>query len=84
MKYQYQPLSKTSAIIEINPETDIEIKLLKDIDRSNPDHEFTLHYYYESALQSRNGAAVLLSIDRFIQYPTKGVISFKVVTGLGG
>nr|WP_315419663.1 hypothetical protein [uncultured Pedobacter sp.] len=84
MKYQFQPLSKTSAIIEIIPETDIEIKLLKDIDRSDPDHEFTLHYHYERALLSRYKTAELLSIDRFIQYPIKVVISFTVVTGLGG
>ncbi|WP_158826921.1 hypothetical protein [Mucilaginibacter lacusdianchii] len=83
MNYRYEPVSQTKAVIELIPVTDQEKTLLKQLNINNPEHEMTFHYYFEKGLQSRNVSAVLLGIDKMIEPPTKALVSFEVVIGLG-
>jgi len=82
MKYLYQALSKTSAVIELAPETETEKKLLQDFDRSDPDQD-ALYHYYQKGLELNNKSAMRLSINRFIRFPSKAAISFDIMAGLG-
>jgi hypothetical protein len=82
MKYSYNAVSQTLAIIELIPESDQDKILLNTLNIKNPDHEMTFHHHFEKGLQSRNASAVLLGLE-MIEPPKKALVSFDVVIGLG-
>ncbi|WP_374446110.1 hypothetical protein [Epilithonimonas sp.] len=82
MKYTYQPLSsKKQAIIEIIPETEKEQLLFSGMDKDNIDQD-TLYHYYCKGLEGNNKYAALLSIDIFLIFPTKAIISYDIAKGI--
>lgn len=83
MNYQYTSLSKTTAIIELIPVTEVEKTLLKSLNKDNLDQD-TLYHYYQEGLERNNISALLLSINSFIHFPNKAAISFEVLIGPGG
>lgn len=82
MKYQKRFLSSTKVLIHLIPETKVESDLLITLDKANPDHEFTIHHYYQEGLSKHNPSAVLLKVD-FHEFPIIAECSFEVVIGLG-
>lgn len=83
MKYEGQILSNAKAVIEIIPETENEKALLGNIDENKPDDD-TLRHHYSKGLECAIKSAVILGIDRFEKFPTKAIISYGLVKGIGG
>lgn len=82
MKYDYQILNNTKAIIEIIPETENEKELFNNMQENNPDDD-TLRYYYSKGLERAKQSAVILGIDEFEKFPTKAIIYYRLAKGMG-
>lgn len=82
MKYKCQILSKTKAVIEIIPETEVEKLLFNKMDKDNIDEDI-FRYHFSKGLEVTDKSAVLLGINNFENFPTKANVSFGLAVGIG-